>query len=71
MKTNDKCPKCGSTDILIIPGKCASGVGNAIQVGFTIIGAVPVTRYLCGACGFSEEWIDEIENIEKIRMKYQ
>jgi hypothetical protein len=36
---------------------------------FTMI-AMKVTRYLCGACGFSEEWIDETEDIAKIRKKY-
>ena len=29
-----------------------------------------VTRFLCGKCGFSEEWIDSLEDIEKLRMKY-
>jgi|GEM_PF-1443219 len=36
------------------------GGGNDIHVGF---GTVKVTRYLCGSCGFSEEWIDAPEDL--------
>lgn len=35
----------------------AYGSGNNIPVGMTIFTYVPVDRYICGHCGYSEEWI--------------
>lgn len=72
MKNSHCCPKCGSTDILRIPGQSgAYGTGNNIPAGFSVFSAVLVTRYLCGNCGFSEEWIEDREGIEKLRKKHQ
>ncbi len=60
MKKSNTCPKCGSKDILMIPGSTgAHGMGNNIQVGWTTLSAILVHRYLCCGCGYSEEWIDE------------
>lgn len=67
MKNTHTCPKCGSRDIIIVEGNAgAYGVGNNIPVGLTIFSYVKVDRYLCGRCGFSEEWIRQ-EDIEKVR----
>ena len=41
---------------------------NDIAAGF--FSTVKVTRYLCGSCGFSEEWIDAPEDLEKLKDKY-
>lgn len=71
MKNTHICPKCGGTDILMIPGKAgAYGTGNNIQVGMTNLSAILVDRYLCCACGYSEEWIDK-EDIPKLKKKYE
>ncbi|OGN89927.1 MAG: hypothetical protein A2Y88_10945 [Chloroflexi bacterium RBG_13_48_10] len=68
---NNACPKCGSNEIIRIPGQAgAYGSGNNIPVGFWITSAIKVTRYLCGHCGFSEEWIDSPEDLEKLKEKY-
>jgi len=71
MKTNEKCTKCNSNDIVKIPGSAgAYGSGSNIMTGMTTLSAVKVTRYLCCNCGFTEEWIDNKKDIEKIRAKY-
>lgn len=71
MKNTKMCPKCNSREILRIPGKAgAYGSGNNITVGSTIFSAVKITRYLCCECGYSEEWIDNKDDIEKLRAKY-
>jgi hypothetical protein len=44
--------------------------GNNIPAGITWFNAVKVTRYLCGSCGFSEEWIDSPGDIARIKKKY-
>ena len=70
MKNKRICPKCNSTDILLVPGKAgAYGSGNNIQTGMTIFSAVLVHRYICCSCGYSEEWIDK-EDIQKLQKKY-
>ena len=70
MKNRRICPKCNSTDILLIPGKAgAYGSGSNIQTGMTIFSAVLVHRYVCCSCGYSEEWIDK-DDIQKVKKKY-
>ena len=70
MKNRRICPKCNSTDILLVPGKAgAYGSGNNIQTGMTIFSAVLVHRYVCCSCGYSEEWIDK-DDIQKVKKKY-
>ena len=71
MKNSKQCPKCSSKKIIRIPGKFESwGAGNNIRMGIFVKNAVLVTRYLCNNCGFSEEWIDKKEDIEKLKKKY-
>ncbi len=66
MKNSKICPKCKSVDIVRIDGYTAAyGAGNNVMVGKSIFSAVNVNRYVCCACGFTEEWIDQ-EDLEKI-----
>ncbi|WP_132249065.1 hypothetical protein [Natranaerovirga pectinivora] len=71
MKNLKVCPKCNGIDIIRIPGKAgAYGTGNNIMTGSTIFSAVKVTRYLCCDCGYTEEWIDNKEDINKLRKSF-
>lgn len=70
MKNKGKCPKCGGSGILLIAGGTgAYGAGNNILLGSTAFSAVPVNRYLCSQCGYSEEWVD-LEHLSKLKKKY-
>lgn len=70
MKNTRKCQKCGGSDIIFVSGSArAYGAGNNIMIGHTIMSAVPVDRYICIRCGFSEEWID-LDNMDKLKKKY-
>ena len=72
MKHTNECPKCHSKSILRIPGKhVGNGGGNIIFIGLTALSAVKVTRYMCEKCGFSEEWIDDKQDIEKLKHRYK
>ena len=67
MKNAKICPKCSSADIVRIDGYSGPyGSGNNIMTGNTIFAAVNVNRYICCACGYTEEWIDR-EDIEKVK----
>lgn len=71
MKNTKCCPKCHSDEIMKIPGTPQShGYGNNIKVGITIFSAILVTKYLCCNCGFIEEWVDDSQDIEKIKNYY-
>lgn len=71
MKKSLTCPKCKSQDIIRIPGRVGEHfAGNNIPTGWTSSSAVKVTRYLCGNCGFIEEWIESSADIQKVRKKF-
>ncbi len=71
MKNTHTCPKCKSGDIVRVEGSTGStGSGNHIQVDWSIFSAIPVHRYVCCSCGFSEEWIDQ-EDVRKLKEKFK
>lgn len=60
MKNTRTCPKCGGHDIAIVDGYAGPyGSGNNIMTGGTIFSAVKIDRYICGFCGYTEEWINQ------------
>ena len=66
MKTTKRCPKCESRDILRFDGYVGPyGSGNNLQTGKTIFSSVPVNRYICARCGYTEEWIEK-EDLERV-----
>ena len=66
MKNTRVCSKCQSSNIVRIDGYSgAYGSGNNVMTGITVFSGVPVNRYICCDCGFTEEWIDKCD-IEKI-----
>jgi predicted nucleic-acid-binding Zn-ribbon protein len=72
MKQKNTCPKCGSQDIIRVPGQHSSyGGGNNVPVGLFVFSSVLVTRYICAQCGFNEEWIDSAKDLAKLKQKYK
>ena len=69
MKNSQKCPKCGNEKILRIPGGLDPS-GNSIPAGLTVFSSVLVTRFLCVTCGFSEEWIEDKSDIQKLQKNH-
>jgi hypothetical protein len=54
-----------------IEGRMGGQAGhNDIPTGSFSFRTVKVTRYLCGSCGFSEEWIDAQEDLHKLKEQY-
>lgn len=72
MKNTGRCSKCQHEDLLRIEGQSgAYGAGNNIPVGWTVWSSVNVTRFLCTGCGFSEEWIEQPDDIAKLVKKFR
>ena len=68
MKNSSRCTKCESRDLVRIPGWVGpAGIGNNIPAGVTVFSYVKVTRLLCSECGYSEEWVEEKKDLEKIK----
>ena len=69
MKNTNHCTKCDSTHIIRIKGGNSwSGYHNKVNTGG--FKPVLVTRYLCGNCGFSEEWVDDPKGLDKLIKKF-
>lgn len=69
MKNTGKCPKCGG-ECIVDAVRSPWYRGSAfILVGFTIMSAAWVHRYVCCDCGYLEEWVDK-EDIPRIKSKY-
>ena len=53
-------PKCGGSRVVRIPdhpGRYASG-NNIYTTRFTLLGKIPVIRYVCCDCGYAEDWVE-------------
>lgn len=71
MKNTNNCYKCNGRKVIKVPGKRHRSPGdNAIPVGWLHAGTIPVTRYVCCQCGYSEEWIEDPKHIKKLEESY-
>ncbi len=70
MKKSGKCPKCGSKELIKVPGnvKPASS-GRFIMAGLTHKSSIIFDRYVCSNCGYSEEYFDN-DGIKKLSKKF-
>lgn len=66
MKTTGLCPKCGSQEVYPIPNSLWNASDPRIHIGWTIPNSFAVTRYLCGQCGFIEEWISRQDSLQTL-----
>jgi predicted nucleic-acid-binding Zn-ribbon protein len=74
MKLTGACPKCRCQDIVRVPGEPpANHVGNFIGAGGLLgnLVSIPVTRFVCCTCGYSEEWIDSRTDLKKLQERYR
>ncbi len=68
MKFNCCCPKCQNSEIAIIEGGAFKGnIYNTLSFGLS---TVYLTRYVCTNCGFTENYVDDPKDLQKIKEKY-
>jgi len=65
MKVRKICPKCG---ISLSPVALSSGRGSLL-VRLGIFSYASLQLYVCTGCGYSEFWVDEEDNLRKVRDK--
>ena len=68
MKNSKQCAKCTSDDIVMIPGNSWFRESNIITIGLSLI---PVTRYMCAQCGYSEEWVESKRDRIILKTKFK
>jgi ribosomal protein S27AE len=71
MRNSKNCPKCKAATIIRIPADRMRGGHSWIFLG--MLGgwnAVGVTRYLCGSCGYIEHWVDDPDDVAKVKKVY-
>lgn len=72
MKNSGKCPKCCSTNIARIPDnpyRHASG-NNIYTTTATLVGKIPVIRYVCCECGYVENWVERANELQRIERAF-
>ena len=66
MKNTGVCPKCGGSDILMVPSDALLYQGDphiraAGSLGASRADGINVHRCVCCSCGYVEQWIDPEE----------
>ena len=70
MKNTRACPKCGSKDVVEVPGGAFSPLGQGGFMGTGGFGTARIDRWVCCTCGYSEAWV-EPEKLQRIRKNWQ
>ncbi len=72
MKDGRPCPKCGAREILRVPDNPARHAsGNNIYTSrLTLAGKVPVIRYVCLNCGYTENWVEQSAQRQELRRSF-
>lgn len=73
MKNAGKCPKCSSRNIIYVPfraGKSKTGKWNNTVIWLSALKSAKIDRYVCGDCGYTEEWIANTDDLANIKKKY-
>lgn len=68
MKNTGRCTKCGSANVVRVPDnpyRHASG-NNIYTSTATLMGKIPVIRYVCCECGYVENWVEREHELRKI-----
>ena len=67
MKQTKTCPKCGCTKLLRVDDSVSN---RSISLVLGWMSFVPVTRYVCTECGYTESWVNK-QYLHEIREKYE
>lgn len=67
MKQTKTCPKCGSAELLRVEDVLGDRGINLVLGWFS---SVPLTRYVCCNCGYTESWVDQ-QHLYEVRERYE
>lgn len=67
MKNTGSCPKCHSSDVLRVPVE-PPGLTEGSPLG--VLTSLLLTRFVCGRCGYAEEWVESADDLEGLKKRY-
>ncbi len=70
MKNTKRCPKCSSNEIYRVEAVVGNGYGSGNVIPTGLVGTIKVNRYICGKCGYAEEWV-EGDDLNKLKRKFK
>ena len=72
MKNSHTSPKCVSRDIGRLPDHPSRypRVSNIYTTRYTLLGKVPVIRYVCCGCVYVENWVESPMELFQIHQTY-
>lgn len=71
MKNVKRCPKCNSSNIIRVPDDAHRYLANSICITkLMTVERVPVARYVCCDCGYVEDWVENRNELNKIRKAF-
>ena len=68
MKQSNCCLKCGSNELLRIPG--VPGEEPHIAIGAARLHEAEVAKYVCAKCGYIEQWIENPSDLQELESAY-
>lgn len=71
MKNSRCCPKCHSNNIVRVPDDAHRYLTNSICITKTVtVERIPVARYVCCDCGYVENWVENRNELDKIKRTF-
>lgn len=71
MKEGKRCPKCGSEEIIRVPDDAHRYLANSICITrLAVVERIPVTRYVCHECGYTENWVETRRDRDVLWKRY-
>ena len=71
MKNSRCCPKCRSRNIVRVPNDAHRYLSNSIYITKLVtVERVAVVRYVCCDCGYIEDWVENSNELNKIKKEF-
>lgn len=72
MKQSGVCPKCGARRVVRVPdvSRRYSSGNNIYTSTVTLVGKIPVIRYVCCGCGYVENWVEHTAELAEIERRF-
>ena len=68
MRRKNQCAKCASSNLLRIPP--VPGEEPHIAIGRRGMHPLTISKFVCGDCGYIEQWVSSDDDLAKLRSEY-
>ena len=64
------CPKCGSDEVYDDSSKSMFGKGERDYLHISANSTVTLRNYVCIVCGYAESYVEDVEKLHEIQVKW-